>query len=95
MATSGVLARGYVSRWDGANRRFIPLIGDGYKYSESLTPDGRTGFWQIDETAFQLFAHGEQSSYFLPTGWPRAVPAIAARDLNNHIWLATNNGKLA
>jgi ligand-binding sensor domain-containing protein len=90
-----VLAHGYLTKWHAADRRFVPEIREECRYSDSLTPDGRVGFWRIDETALHLFANGEQSHYALPAGWPRGVAVSAGEDLNKHIWVASGTGKLA
>ena len=63
------------------------------RYSDSLSPDGRAGFWRIDETALHLFAHGEQSHYAFPAGWTGAVTASAGEDLNQHIWVNSGTGR--
>ncbi len=90
-----VLAHGYLTEWHPADRRFVPQIREECRYSDSLTPDGRVGFWKIDGTTLHLFVHGEQSHYALPAGWPRGVSASAGEDLNKHIWVASGTGKLA
>jgi signal transduction histidine kinase/ligand-binding sensor domain-containing protein len=90
-----VLAHGYLAQWRPADRRFVPQVGDQYRYTESLTPDGRVGFWRIDESALHLFVNGKQSRYALPAGWPRGAGASAGEDLNKHIWVATGTGELA
>jgi signal transduction histidine kinase/streptogramin lyase len=90
-----VLTHGYLTQWHGADRRFVPQIREEYRYTDSLTPDGRVGFWRIDETALHLFVHGEQSHYALPAEWPRGAGASAGEDLNKHIWVATGTGQLA
>jgi signal transduction histidine kinase/ligand-binding sensor domain-containing protein len=90
-----VLARGYVHEWLPMKHRFAPLKREEYRYSDSLTPDGRTHFWRIDENAFYLFTRGEQARYSLPHGWPQGASAIAGLDLNNRVWLTTHNRGLA
>jgi signal transduction histidine kinase/ligand-binding sensor domain-containing protein len=90
-----VLARGCVHQWRPAEGRFVPLDPEEYRYSDPLTPDGRSGFWRIDAKAFHLFVHGKQSHYPLPLGWPRGVSVFAGLDLNKHVWLATQNGRFA
>src|SRR5260370_12231977 len=93
--TLRVLSHGYLTQWHAADRRFVPEIREEYRYTNSLTPDGRAGFWRIDETTLHLFVHGEQSHYALPAGWPRGAGASAGEDLNKHIWVATGTGHLA
>jgi signal transduction histidine kinase/ligand-binding sensor domain-containing protein len=89
-----VLAHGYLNQWRAADRRFAPQIRDECRYTDSLTPDGRVGFWRIDETALHLFLHGKQLHSILPAGWS-GRGASAGGDLNQQIWLATGTGELA
>jgi signal transduction histidine kinase/ligand-binding sensor domain-containing protein len=89
-----VLAHGRLAQWQAAERRFVPLEGKESKYSEPVTPDGRMGFWRIEEATLHLFAHGQQSDYPLPAGWRRSAADMVGADLNGHIWLAGGSGKL-
>jgi signal transduction histidine kinase/ligand-binding sensor domain-containing protein len=87
------LSDGMVHRWQPEERRFIPM-GDEYRYSYWLTPDGLTGFWRIDKDSIYLFVRGERSRYPLPAGWP-LDPATATFDFNGHLWLSTTDGTFA
>lgn len=89
-----VLAHGRLALWQPASSRFVPQMGEESKYTDSLTPDGRMGFWRLDSTSLHVFSSGKHNRYALPTGW-RHYGASVVEDLNHHIWLANGNGKLA
>lgn len=89
-----VLAHGYLNQWRPADRRFVARIREEDKYSASLTPDGRFGYWRIDETGLHLFLSGVRSHQSLPRGWLHAAGESAGEDLNHHIWIAGGQGRL-
>jgi hypothetical protein len=61
-----------------------------------LTPDGRAGFWRIDETTLHLFVHGQELRYALPAGWNNGGRApVAGVDLDGNIWIASGTGDFA
>jgi hypothetical protein len=89
-----VLAHGYLNQWRPADRRFVSRIREEDKYTDSLTPDGRFGYWRIDETELQLFVNGMRSHHSLPAGWHHVAWERAGEDLNHHIWIAGGQGSL-
>jgi ligand-binding sensor domain-containing protein len=90
-----VLAHGYLNQWRPSDRRFVPQVSEEGKYSDSLTPDGRFGFWRIDGTELHLFVNGVRSHYSLPAGWPHGAEAGAGEDLNHRIWITGGKGRLS
>ncbi len=90
-----VLAHGYLNQWRPTDRRFVPQVREEDKYFDSLTPDGRFGFWRIDEKELHLFVNGVRSHYSLPSGWQHGAGPSAGEDLNHHIWIADGQGRLS
>ena len=91
-----VLAHGFLAQRHAADRRFVASTSGEDSYSESLTPDGRAGFWRIDESTLHLFVHGQHLHYSLPAGLQNSGRAsVAGVDLNGNIWVASGAGDFA
>ncbi len=91
-----VIANGFLAQWHAADRQFIVSSRQEDRYSNSLTPDGRAGFWRTDETTLHLFLHCQESRYALPAGWhDHAAAQDAGVDLKGDIWLASRTGNFA
>jgi len=90
-----VLAHGLLTQWSGAARRFVVAPSPEDRYSNFLSPDGRTGFWRFEGTVLHLFVGGRKSSYPLPLGWSAGDALAASIDLNNDVWISNGAGELA
>ncbi|HMJ60730.1 MAG TPA: two-component regulator propeller domain-containing protein [Bryobacteraceae bacterium] len=91
-----VLAHGFLTQWHAASRRFIVSTPGEDRYSDSLTPDGRAGFWRIEKNTLHRFVHGQESQYALPAGWHNdGLAPDAGVDLNGNIWVASGTGDFA
>jgi signal transduction histidine kinase/ligand-binding sensor domain-containing protein len=89
-----VLALGIVSRWDAGTHRFIRLDDKGDVLSGVPRVDGSSIFYRVEASGVHVFAHGEQSRYFLPAGWHAGDVKLAGEDSSGRIWLA-GSGKMA
>ncbi|HEY3841140.1 MAG TPA: two-component regulator propeller domain-containing protein [Bryobacteraceae bacterium] len=89
-----VLADGKINQWQPASRRFVFRQEDHNTYTDSLSPDGRVGFWSVDDKFLHLFADGQPTRYLLPNGWHPGIGVAAGLDLNDHVWIADAKGIL-
>lgn len=88
------LSKGYANEWHESEKRFVPLIGEEYRYSYYGNPTGSFGFWRLDDKAVYHFNGGPPTVHPLPPGWPRHVPTAAGQDFKGNLWIWASTGDL-